>query len=361
MDVKKLMMTVDEALLNLETDRLFLRPFAESDYPLILRISSDPDTIRYLYYWGRIGWTPETDARRFLDYALKNWQKTPIRAREYCVVHKETNEAIGDGSVEWVENEPGTAEIGWILLPDCRGRGFATEMGRELMRAAFEIMNADRVIAHCDARNAPSYHVMERLGMRLDHIEKEARPIKREGEIKGDECTYLITREEWQLQTAWAEYHTYSCRFDHFIELPQLTDGAVSLQLEEAKPADPVKKHVPAYHFRIVCQGLPVGYINLRIGYPDSLFYGGQIGYGVAEAFRGRGIAGTACRLLSPVMRAHGMKTALITNEVTNAASRRVCEKIGARFLCQADVPENHEMYQTGSRKVNVFAFDAEN
>ena len=361
MDVKMLMKPMDESLLKLETDRLILRPFKESDYSLILRVSSDPGTTKYLYYWGRIGWTPEADARRFLDYALKNWQKTPIRAREYCVICKETNESIGDGSVEWVENEPGTAEIGWILLPESRGRGYATEMGRELLRAAFEIMNAERVIAHCDARNAPSYHVMERLGMHLDHIEKEARPIKHEGETKGDECTYLITREDWRLQNAWAAYRAYSCRFDGFIEFPQLTDGTLSLQIEEMKPADPVTGHVPAYHFRIVYQSMPAGYINLRIGYTDALFYGGQIGYGVAEAFRGRGIAGAACRLLSPVMRAHGMKTALITNEVTNAASRRVCEKMGARFLCQADVPEDHEMYQTGSRKINVFAFDAEN
>ena len=360
MDVKKLMKTVDEALLNLETDRLLLRPFEESDYPLILRVSSDPDTTKYLYYWARIGWTPETDARRFLDYALKNWQKNSIRAREYCVILKETGESMGDGSVEWVENEPGTAEIGWILLPEYRGRGFATEMGRELLHAAFEIMNAQRVIAHCDARNAPSYHVMERLGMRLDHIEKEARPIKHEGEIKGDECTYLITREAWRLQSAWKEYHSFSCHFDDFIAPPELSDGIVSLQLEEAKVADPVRKHVPAYHFRIVWKGLPVGYINLRIGYPDSLFYGGQIGYGVAEAFRGHGFAGAACKLLSPIMRAHGMKTALITNEVTNHASRRVCEKINARWLCQTDVPQDHEMYQTGSRQVNVFAFDTE-
>ena len=62
---------------HLETERLTLRPFTEADYPLILRISSDPQTTEYLYYWGRIGTTPESDARRFLDYAVKNWKKTP--------------------------------------------------------------------------------------------------------------------------------------------------------------------------------------------------------------------------------------------------------------------------------------------
>ena len=38
---------------NLETSRLLLRPFTWEDYPLIYGISSDPDTVKYLYYWGR--------------------------------------------------------------------------------------------------------------------------------------------------------------------------------------------------------------------------------------------------------------------------------------------------------------------
>ena len=316
--------------------------------------AADPENARYMVFLPN-----ETleETERFIREAEREWQRPDPTRYEFAILRG--GEQVG-GVTLFVLDE-NAAELGWILNKRHWGSGYALEAARAVMEWGRSALGFRRFIAQCDGENTASYRLMERLGMRLDHIEKEARPIKREGEIKGDECTYLITREEWQLQTAWAEYHTYSCRFDHFIELPQLTDGAVSLQLEEAKPADPVKKHVPAYHFRIVCQGLPVGYINLRIGYPDSLFYGGQIGYGVAEAFRGRGIAGTACRLLSPVMRAHGMKTALITNEVTNAASRRVCEKIGARFLCQADVPENHEMYQTGSRKVNVFAFDAEN
>ena len=186
-----------EEFTHLETGRLLLRPFTEDDLPLILQISSDPQTTEYLYYWGRIGTTPASDARRFLDYALKNWQKTPIRAREFCLVEKSAGVCIGDGSVEWVEGQPGTAEIGWILLPAFRGRGYATEAGRELMRAAFEIMGADTVIAHCDSRNAPSRRVMERLGMTLRQTEPEARPAKRVGERNGDECTYARSREAW--------------------------------------------------------------------------------------------------------------------------------------------------------------------
>lgn len=188
----------EDALTRLETERLILRPFEEADYPLIYEIAADPGTTEYLFFWGRIGMTPEKDARRFLDYAMGNWQKSPIRAREYCVLRRDTGEKIGDGSVEWVHGEAGAAEIGWILLPKHRGQGFASEMGRELCRAAFEIMGAEKVIAHCDDRNTPSWRVMERLGMRFAALEKGVRPEKRPGEPKGDERTYEILREEWE-------------------------------------------------------------------------------------------------------------------------------------------------------------------
>ena len=193
---------MENALKQLVTERLVLRPFTEEDHPLILRISSDPGTTKYLFFWGLIGSTPEGDARRFMEYALSRGRETPIRAWEYCVTRKDTGEAMGEGSVEWVAEAPGTVELGWILLPEYRGKGYATEMGRELMRAAFEVLGAAQVIAHCDARNAPSYHVMERLGMTLKSIEKEARPAKREGEKNGDECTYAIIRREWESHDA---------------------------------------------------------------------------------------------------------------------------------------------------------------
>lgn len=183
---------------RLETERLILRPFEEGDYPLILKISSDPDTTRYLYRWGHPGTTPESDVHRFLSYSLGEWAKNPIRAREYCIVLKETGETMGDGSVEYWLNDSDIAEIGWILIPEHRGKGYATEMGRELLRFAFDEMGVDKVVSHCDALNIPSYRVMERLGMHLEKIEKECRPSKVEGGLKGDEMTWAISRAEWQ-------------------------------------------------------------------------------------------------------------------------------------------------------------------
>ena len=181
---------------QIETERLLLRPFTETDFDVVLGISSDPDTVKYLYFWGRDGMTPRQDADRFLNHALKEWRRDNITMREYCVTLKETGERIGDASVEAYDEH--TAEIGWILLPAYRGKGYATEAGRAMMDFGFLRMDAERVIAHCDVRNGPSRRVMERLGMTLAEIEKEARPAKQPGEAWGDEATYAILRKDWE-------------------------------------------------------------------------------------------------------------------------------------------------------------------
>jgi len=93
----------------------------------------------------------------------------------------------------------------------------------------------------------------------------------------------------------------------------------------------------------------------LRIGYTDGLYYGGQIGYDVHEEYRGHGYAGQACLLLAPVAKAHKMEKLLITNDIKNLASKRVCEKIGTRFIREARLPEWSDLYKEGQRFSNIF------
>ncbi len=152
-------------------------------------------------------------------------------------------------------------------------------------------------------------------------------------------------------------YNAMPCVFEDFMDLPRMADGDITLLCTAKNPAIPEKKWVPAYNFMIQRDGRQAGDINLRIGYSEGLYYGGQIGYNVDIGCRGQGIAGRACRLLIPVMRFHGMTEVLITNNVTNAPSRRVCEKLGARLLRQAPVPAWHDLYQGGVERVNVFAW----
>ena len=170
----------------LETERLLIRPFTWDDWDLVLAFASDPGTTRYLYSWAHPGVTPEMDARRFLGSAVEAWREDPVTYREYVLILKETGEAIGEGSIELVA--PDTSELGWILLPQARGRGYIHEMALRLIRFGLETLHTPHIIAHCDARNTPSWHVMGKLGMKLEQLAPGARPLK-DG-IRGDEMTW---------------------------------------------------------------------------------------------------------------------------------------------------------------------------
>lgn len=84
--------------------------------------------------------------------------------------------------------------------------------------------------------------------------------------------------------------------------------------------------------------GTTVGAACLRLGnVPDAL---GNIGYETDEPYRGRGHATDACRRLLTEAASLGQACLFICCDEKNTASRRVCEKLGAKLygeICRPD------------------------
>ena len=121
-------------------------------------------------------------------------------------------------------------------------------------------------------------------------------------------------------------------------------------------------RRLPQYHFWMKLReayrarpGSPplsiLGGISLRIGATRSLeLYYGHMGYHVYPAARGRHYAERACRLLLPLARRHGIKTLWITCNPENLASRRTCERLGARLIEIVAIPEDEPLHARGDR-----------
>jgi tagatose 1,6-diphosphate aldolase len=114
---------------------------------------------------------------------------------------------------------------------------------------------------------------------------------------------------------------------------------------------EPAMGRLPAYHFwMLVADGVGsdptiriVGGIGLRIGTNAEIeMYSGNIGYHVYPPARGRHFAERACRLLLPLACRHGMERLWITCNPDNTASRRTCERLGAKLVDIVPIPGDH-------------------
>ena len=144
-----------------------------------------------------------------------------------------------------------------------------------------------------------------------------------------------------------------------FYPVEDLRDDVICLQLDHTCEAQPEKRWLPAYYFHICLpDGTKVGYCDLRIGHNDKTYIGGNIGYGIDEAYRGHHYAARACELLFRQAQKHRMAYVIITCVPENLASARTCELAGGRFVETAPIPEDNEMYAEGKRQVMIWRFD---
>ena len=340
---------------TIETARLILRKFTQGDFDAVHSYAGDYDNLIYMPF----GPNTKDETQAFLDRAFAKYEANPTTNYSFAAIIKETGKLIGGCELDLSGDHK--SEIGWILHRDHWNKGYGTEMGKRLLTLGFDELNLQKIIAHCDTENIGSYRVMEKLGMRREGEFFDARPPHKQSTRQfSDEFRYAILKSEWEVQKEIAYYNSLPFEFNGFIDIPALTNGEIYLVCTAKQPGDPVKNWVPGYNFAICKNGEKIGDINLRIGHGggpknDNLYYCGHIGYAVDEAHRGHGYAAEACKLLLPIARAHKMTKLLITNNVTNTASRRVCEKLGAKLIRVARLPEWIDMYKEGQRFSNIF------
>ena len=176
----------------LRTERLDLRPYDESDVEFLYEMQSDSETTRYIPY----GPLTRDESRTSFDLkAQRRVLRGEGEALQLVAVLRESGEPVGEATLGWPSETHQCGEVGYLVHRDHRGRGYATEMSREMLRLAFEDFGWHRVIARLEARNTASVAVLERLGMR-----REAHFVSNEifkGEWS-DELVYALLADEWR-------------------------------------------------------------------------------------------------------------------------------------------------------------------
>jgi RimJ/RimL family protein N-acetyltransferase len=139
---------------TLHTDRLTLRPLAETDLDRLVAMGGDAEVMAHI--------GPTTTAEE-------------VAAELPALVRGDGHFGLWAGlvgddfaGVWFLSGDPDDAaagEIGWRLPRHAWGQGYAVEGARALVGHAFDTLRLDRVWAETMAANIRSIAVMERLGM----------------------------------------------------------------------------------------------------------------------------------------------------------------------------------------------------
>jgi ribosomal-protein-alanine N-acetyltransferase len=151
-------------MLEINTDRLTLRPLSLDDLEWFAAMRGDKDIMRFI---GRVGAVPREIAEERLHRHLECWAERGLGM--FGVRERGQETAVG-----WAGLQPmdGTDEIevGYAFGRDAWGRGYATEVARALVRWGFETLELERIVAVAYAENTASRRVMDKLGMQFEGV-----------------------------------------------------------------------------------------------------------------------------------------------------------------------------------------------
>lgn len=177
----------------IDTGRLILRDWRDEDIEPFIRHTNVEPVMRWLG-----GVQEDEQIREIIRARLMRWQRE--RGFTFWAVERKTDGAllgfcglkIADGAGSPIAGE---IEVGWRLREDAWGQGYAKEAAIASLDFAFDRLGAAQVVAITVIQNAPSWGLMQRLGMRrreeLDHDDPrfpELNPV----------IVYSIAREDWR-------------------------------------------------------------------------------------------------------------------------------------------------------------------
>ena len=144
--------------MDLETDRLRLRPPLLVDVPALFEFLGDPEAMRYTHCDGSL-----RQCRRRI--ALHERRRRTDGIAPWTIIAKQDGRIVGWGGLYNDPFDPGWGvEVGYHFRPDVWGRGYATELVSACMDVADGTLALPEVGAFTRRENAASWRVLEKAG-----------------------------------------------------------------------------------------------------------------------------------------------------------------------------------------------------
>ena len=168
--------------MQLQTERLILRSFRESDVDAMVGLFANPD---FMHFSSGI-FSERKKTVEFIDKVIA-WDRAG-EPSQFAVVPRGENAIVGYCGFFQHPEVPGEIEIGYRLHPDYWNRGLITEAARAVRNHGFADLKLPRVISLIHPENVASRRVAEKNGMQVEN----------EITFRGfPTLVYAMTREQW--------------------------------------------------------------------------------------------------------------------------------------------------------------------
>ena len=152
----------------IETERLLLRTWRDSDIDAMHAISSDPVVMEH---FPRTSTWEETADLVSRHRGNLMWGRPGLFAVEALADPGTLLGFVGLASPRFEARFTPCVEVGWRLGADAWGHGYATEAGHAALRHGFDVLGLEEVVSFTSTTNQRSQAVMRRLGMTHDALE----------------------------------------------------------------------------------------------------------------------------------------------------------------------------------------------
>lgn len=170
--------------MEIHTKRLLLAPLGPQYLASTHHYASDIENTKYMVHLPN---TDISETESFLNRVNAEWQKPIPQFYESAILLDK--EHIGAASI-YINQDNAEGELGWIIYKKYWGNGYASEAATGIIHLVVQELNIKKFIAHCDSENVSSYHVMEKLGMKLTS-KKQGRKTKHRMKIGKNSCILL--------------------------------------------------------------------------------------------------------------------------------------------------------------------------
>ena len=174
----------------IETPRLIMRRFRDTDLVPFAAYRNDPQVARYQSWEG----ITEAEVVAFIAEQREARAGMPGAWLQVALELREDGALVGDCALKTEAGDARLGEIGYTLARAYQGWGLASEAVAALLDYAFGGLQMHRIVAQVDCENRPSVALLARLGFR-----REGHFIRNTW-FKGawaDEYLYAMLAAEW--------------------------------------------------------------------------------------------------------------------------------------------------------------------